>query len=585
MSKHQDYLSQNATSEDIFTSPQFKFDTRGRAVLTMPGQDTLALSVTPGSKIISHAATTYTNKPATDPASLRTGSLHASTVITVGNSIYLDAPNSRIVVGEDGSTQWIMDKRYLRGIDAGQTVFGFFLTDVSLGENKEFSKGDVLIGNYPESYLRYDCSNRRLIIVGDVAMAGDVVSINFTTGVSGYKLEYATGNAEFSNVVVRGTSTIGGTLASAIGTAIDDSAHLVTDIINERLDSSAKNILSDFTFGTTDYAGALKSGTITWNSTTGAVTGGSGVLVFRGGIIAANSGVATITLDAATGAATFAGALSAPTGNIGAWTIGAAQLSSGKLKLQSTAEVILVGDATAPLTGAGIYIGKSGSDYVFRAGDPSGDYMYWNASTLCIKGSITMTSGSIPWGSVTKPSYVYSEVSSGGPPSDADNTIDSIGGTYLTYIDATGIYSGTITGNLIQTSSSAKTGIKMSTSIGGMEVYGEMVKFYSTDGTQYGKIGDDGSAYLALSSISGRNIKIDPSGGSVYFDLDSGDGIAPISSGVGSCGLSSQYWEDVFTNNLTLSSGKYLHYTSSCITAEGTFTSTKLKLPVGTNLY
>lgn len=394
--KHQDYLSENLTSEDIFTNPQFKFDTRGRAVLTMPGQDTLTLSVTPGSKIISHAASTYTNKPATDPASIRTGALHATTVITVGNSIYLDAPNSRITVGEDGGTQWIMDKKYLRGVDNEQTVFGFFLTDVSLGDNKEFSKGDVLIGNYPDSYLRYDCSNRRLLIVGDVAMAGDVVSVNFATGVSGYKLEYVTGNAEFSNVVVRGTSTIGGTLASAIGTAIDNSAHLVTDIINARLDSSSKAILSDFTFGPTDYAGALKSGSITWNTTTGAITGGSGVVVYRNGIVGANTALGvtttTFTLDATTGAATFAGALSAPSGNISSWTIGAAELSSGKVKLQSTAERILLGDATAPMTGVGIFMGKDGTDYEFRAGNPSGDYIHFDGTTLTIVGAIDISS-------------------------------------------------------------------------------------------------------------------------------------------------------------------------------------------------
>lgn len=116
--------------------------------------------------------------------------------------------------------------------------------------------------------------------------------------------------------------TISSRSTATLATAINSSGNLVTDLINARLDSSTKKILADFNFGTTDYAGAVKSGDIAWNTTTGAITGGSGVVVYRGGIIGAAAGVATFSLDATTGNATFAGTLSAAAGTLGAITAG-----------------------------------------------------------------------------------------------------------------------------------------------------------------------------------------------------------------------------------------------------------------------
>lgn len=60
-------------------------------------------------------------------------------------------------------------------------------------------------------------------------------------------------------------------------------------------------------------SGALKVGDITWNQTTGALTGGSGIAITEYGIIGAASGVAKFTIDTS-GNATFSGALSAATG-------------------------------------------------------------------------------------------------------------------------------------------------------------------------------------------------------------------------------------------------------------------------------
>lgn len=94
------------------------------------------------------------------------------------------------------------------------------------------------------------------------------------------------------------------------------------NVINSKLNTDSQEILADFDFGTTDYAGAVKTGDITWNTSTGAITGGSGVVVYRDGIVGASSGTPTFTIDATTGDATFAGTLSAPDGTLGTITAG-----------------------------------------------------------------------------------------------------------------------------------------------------------------------------------------------------------------------------------------------------------------------
>ena len=192
--------------------------------------------------------------------------------------------------------------------------------------------------------------------------------------------------------------TISGRSTATVAATINAAGNVITDLINARLDSSAKTMLSDFTFGAVDYSGALKSGTITWNTTTGAITGGSGVLVFRGGIIAAASGVATITLDAATGAATFAGALSAPTGNIGGFTLGADYIrdTADSFGLAST---VTVGDDVRFWAGAAFASRATAPFRVTEAGvvtATSGTVGGWTlASTTLTGGSATLDSAGV----------------------------------------------------------------------------------------------------------------------------------------------------------------------------------------------
>ena len=80
--------------------------------------------------------------------------------------------------------------------------------------------------------------------------------------------------------------------------------------------------------------------------------------------------------------------ITAAAGTIGGWTLSGSDLTSGSVKIQSSAERILMGSATAPLTGTGIFLGKDGTDYEFRAGNPAGDHLHWDGSTLSITGTL-----------------------------------------------------------------------------------------------------------------------------------------------------------------------------------------------------
>jgi hypothetical protein len=78
---------------------------------------------------------------------------------------------------------------------------------------------------------------------------------------------------------------------------------------------------------------------------------------------------------------------------VGGWKQESNALSSGKIRIDSANEKFLIGDSTDPTTGVGIFIGKSGDVYVLRAGDPSGNYIYWDGTDLTINGQ--MVGGSV----------------------------------------------------------------------------------------------------------------------------------------------------------------------------------------------
>jgi len=125
----------------------------------------------------------------------------------------------------------------------------------------------------------------------------------------GWYVGAATDTTKFKYSIATGLMDLVGTISSRSTATIASAINSSGNFIDSNLNTSTKTILTDFTFNSTDYSGAFKTGDITWNASTGAITGGSGALFNKNGLVFATAGVATITLDGVTGSANFAGTL------------------------------------------------------------------------------------------------------------------------------------------------------------------------------------------------------------------------------------------------------------------------------------
>ena len=85
---------------------------------------------------------------------------------------------------------------------------------------------------------------------------------------------------------------------------------------------------------------------------------------------------------------------------IGGLEIGSNRLAKGQLVILPHLEQILFGLATSPTAGVGIFIGKDGSDYEFRVGDPSGNNLIYDGTNITITGG-TLSAGTISAGTIS----------------------------------------------------------------------------------------------------------------------------------------------------------------------------------------
>jgi hypothetical protein len=65
-------------------------------------------------------------------------------------------------------------------------------------------------------------------------------------------------------------------------------------------------------------------------------------------------------------------------------TITAGKIDVGNIEINADTERILMGAATAPKTGIGVFIGKDAADYEFRCGNPAGHMLHWDGGTLTL---------------------------------------------------------------------------------------------------------------------------------------------------------------------------------------------------------
>lgn len=211
-------------------------------------------------------------------------------------------------------------------------------------------------------------------------------------------------------------------------------------------------------------------------------SGTAGVFIGSGGLFGKNgSGVTTFSIDGATGAATFYGALSGATGTFAgslsaatgsfAGSLSAATGSFGAVTAGGAVTVNTSGSISNGISygGTGFFLGYSGAAYKFSVGDAT-KYLRWDGSTLTFTGALsaatgtfsgTMSAASITSGTLTSASITI--------PSSAGGNLIDIGynATVISYRELAG-YNITA-GNLAAPSNPA---VKGTTNYAGEGVFG-----------------------------------------------------------------------------------------------------------------
>ncbi|HUW31679.1 MAG TPA: hypothetical protein VM223_08720 [Planctomycetota bacterium] len=136
-------------------------------------------------------------------------------------------------------------------------------------------------------------------------------------------------------------------------------------------------------------AGQIQAGTITADEIhAGTITTAE---ILAGTILATDMTIAT---------------LSAISVNMG--TITAGKIQVGNIEINADTRQILIGDATSPEAGVGVFLGLDNDEYQFRCGDPAGNYIKWDGSTFTISGDLIAT-GNIQTDAVTILAYAFTE--------------------------------------------------------------------------------------------------------------------------------------------------------------------------------
>lgn len=203
--------------------------------------------------------------------------------------------------------------------ESGQGVFMSNLKELNIGDggNNVFraDKNGVWLGAKTFTAAPFSVSMAGAITASSLTLIGGIIRYGKISWADSTHAGYYIGNegVYFSSAadatlfkftiasgLIDHIGTVSGRSTAILASAIDAAGHFADLAIS----TATKTILGGFTFGSTDFSGALKTGDITWNATTGAITGGSGVVVNKAGIIGATAGVVTFSINGVTGVIT-----------------------------------------------------------------------------------------------------------------------------------------------------------------------------------------------------------------------------------------------------------------------------------------
>lgn len=211
-----------------------------------------------------------------------TKAMLSSDLASGGARIFSGATSGAAVMELDAAGQYVLFKNRLaniNGLGAGytgvvRTAVGVTAAGVVAGYNR---KSD---GAWQNSIVIESAT-------GDVTILGTLKA----------------GSVIETGATVAGTAI--GTVATNASTALS-TANAASAAVASKLDAGSSYVLA----GSVDVqsSGGIRTGSVTWNNTTGVVTGGTGVVMTQNGITAAKAGVTTFSLTAA-GDALFAGSI------------------------------------------------------------------------------------------------------------------------------------------------------------------------------------------------------------------------------------------------------------------------------------
>jgi hypothetical protein len=249
---------------------------------------------------------------------------------------------------------------------------------------------------------------------------------------------------------VIGASVEGGTInqrkTTTITDAINDGGNFIKDVINARFDTSTKEILSDFTFGT---SGAIKMITDDNN----------GLWISPTGLLGKKAGNTTFSIDTS-GNATFAGDLSAASGTLGTITAGTfdgvditgTTITGGTFQTSYHLIIYEAAGATSPTAANGDYYkeGLQGGKAAYTNG---AYWIWWDTGDSHWKVSNAKGSGDVQFDKFTTIFGTYDNVNGSGTfvvthVGNERISLNELDDGYLRFYDQFGVLRGYISDHI-----------------------------------------------------------------------------------------------------------------------------------------
>jgi len=141
-----------------------------------------------------------------------------------------------------------------------------------------------------------------------------------------------------------------------------------------------------------DNTGAIRTGSITWNSTTGALSGGTGIAMTEWGIIGAAGGVPTFSIEATTGNAIFKGNITGATGTFSGDLVTSGQVNSTGITTSAVGSACIVGNSSTSGVRGGVFLATNTTGVVGVSASGVGVYGTTSSTSAAAPG-VLGTSG------------------------------------------------------------------------------------------------------------------------------------------------------------------------------------------------